>query len=431
MRGYRAEPLLLALVAVLGLGLVFSVTEQDRTRLALSQAIVDHGTLRTDAYQRQFGDKALYGRHFYTDKAPGLSFLAVPTYALLRGLGLVSGSERRDGVWHSAALLWVLRLMTGGIFFVLGAFLVGRAADALLRGYGGLAVAVYGLGTLALPLGATMFSHVAVGTLGLGAFLLLWRPSPGRELAAGAVLGAVFLVEYQGAIFAAVAFAYLLATRRGLAAVVRVAIGAAPLVGALAAYDAAAFGSPLHLSYRYVSGQFASRQQGGFFGTAIPSLSDVKHVLVGNEPIGEEGLITHSPILLLAACGLVLLWRRGERHAAAVCATVTAAFFIIDAGYWIPFGGTSPGPRFFAPALPFLALGVGDAFRRWPRLTLIVAVYSGVSMAGVTVKWSGVPLLFLASVPQRVIHALLVTGALVALAAPWLRLRQTPEAAHR
>ena len=121
MRGYRAEAFLLALVAVLGLSLLFGVTEQDRTRLALSQAIVDHGTLRIDAYQRQFGDKAAYGRHFYTDKAPGLSFLAVPTYALLRGLGLVPRRERRDGVWHSAALLWVLRLMTGGIFFVLEA----------------------------------------------------------------------------------------------------------------------------------------------------------------------------------------------------------------------------------------------------------------------------------------------------------------------
>src|SRR5262249_23221484 len=155
------------------------------------------------------------------------------------------------------ALLWVLRLMTGGLFFVLGAFLVGRAADALLRGYGGLSGAGFRPRTLAPPVGGAVFRPRAGGTPGAGAVPLLLGASPLRELAAGAVLGAAFLVEYQGAIFSAVAVAYLLATRRGLAAVVRVAAGAAPLVGALAAYDVAAFGSPLHLSYRYVSGQFA------------------------------------------------------------------------------------------------------------------------------------------------------------------------------
>jgi hypothetical protein len=113
--------------------------------------------------------------------------------------------------------------------------------------------------------------------------------------------------------------------------------------------------------------------------------------------------------------GLVLLWRQGNRSTAAVCLAVTAAFFIVDSGYWIPFGGTSPRPRFFAPALPFLALGLPTAFHRWPRFTFVVATYSVTATARVKVKWSGVPRLLLAAVLQQLVHGLLLAGSLLAL----------------
>ena len=45
------------------------------------------------------------------------------------------------------------------------------------------------------------------------------------------------------------------------------------------------------------------------------------------------------------------------------------AFAASAAGYFDPYGGTSPGPRFFVPALQFLALGLAPAYARWPRLT--------------------------------------------------------------
>ena len=45
---------------------------------------------------------------------------------------------------------------------------------------------------------------------------------------------------------------------------------------------------------------------------------------------------------------------------------VAAAYFVYNAGYWLPFGGGTPGPRFLIPMLPFLALGLAVAWRRWP-----------------------------------------------------------------
>ena len=68
--------------------------------------------------------------------------------------------------------------------------------------------------------------------------------------------------------------------------------------------------------------------------------------------------------------------RRGR-----VCVAVIAIFLLLNSGYFLPYGG-SPGPRFLLPALPFLALGLGPAFARAPRLT---AALASVSIASMTI----------------------------------------------
>src|SRR5579871_1571530 len=54
------------------------------TRVALTRAIVDDHTLAIDRYAAGLSDRSAYHAHFYTDKVPGVSLLAVPVYALLR-----------------------------------------------------------------------------------------------------------------------------------------------------------------------------------------------------------------------------------------------------------------------------------------------------------------------------------------------------------
>src|SRR4029078_8754745 len=56
------------------------------SRFDLTRAVVEQGTLSIDAFQENTGDKALRDGHWYTDKAPGLSLLAVPAYALVHAV---------------------------------------------------------------------------------------------------------------------------------------------------------------------------------------------------------------------------------------------------------------------------------------------------------------------------------------------------------
>ena len=92
-------------------------------------------------------------------------------------------------------------------------------------------------------------------------------------------------------------------------------------------------------------------------------------------------------MLLAAAAGLVLLYRRGYRAEAAVCAVVTLVFVVFDMGYFAPYGGDSPGPRYLIPALPFLAIGLPLAYVRWPRLTVALAAVSITATVAVMLTW--------------------------------------------
>lgn len=374
-RGYALEPVVLALVAITALSFFSYIGPQDVSRLALTHALVFDRSVRIDRWESGTIDKAFRDGHFYTDKAPGMSFVAVPPLMAMTAVGSIDHETRENGVWRKRSLVWILRLLTGGIAFVVAVFLVGRAAESLIQGTGAATASAFGLGTLVLPLAATLFGHVAAATLGFASFVLVasglqTRHSYRWVVFAGLCGGLALLVEYQAALVAVVVFGYLalLSVRHALAFAAALASG----LVALGAYNIAAFGSPLRMSYGYVAEErFVEHQREGLFGIGIPAFDALRDVLVS-----EDGLVMQSPVLVLAAVGLGLLWHRGNRAEAAVCGLVPLLFLLVTAGYYDPFGGLSPGPRFFVPALPFLAVGLACAFARWRILTLTATLVS-------------------------------------------------------
>jgi hypothetical protein len=94
-----------------------------------------------------------------------------------------------------------------------------------------------------------------------------------------------------------------------------------------------------------------------------------------------------SPILVAAVAGLIVLFRTHRREAL-VCSAVGTGFLFLEFGYFLPYGGISPGPRFLVPALPFLALGLAPMFERHRIPTTALALVSIIASTAVALTWS-------------------------------------------
>lgn len=361
---------MLVLVAVSSLLLVLPPNAQDVSRLCLTRALV-HFHVSADDCLSQSSDRASYGGHLYSDKAPGLSIAAIPAVLATSLPG--PSWERRD----SRVRLWIVRVVTAGFAFVCCAFLVGRVSEGLVVGWGGASLVTFALGTMVCSLAPSTFAHIPAAALAFAAFGLAWKRSP---FLAGLLSGLAVLFEYEAGLAALALGAYVVVT--GGRAVLSYVAGVLPGAAILGAYNWAAFDSPFHLSYRYTSEAFAEQQGAGFFGIGVPSPHGLHLVLVGN-----RGILVDSPVLLAGGAGLVLLWRYGHRAEASVCGVVSLSLLWLNSGYFLPYGGDSPGPRFIVIALPFLALGLPFAFAAKPVLTTALAAVSVIASVAIALSW--------------------------------------------
>lgn len=351
------------------------VTAQTASRYALTAALVDHGTVRIDAYrERLSADFAEKDGHLYSDKAPGQPFAAVPVYALHRladgARGELMAGPGYRGVWW--AVLWSATLPVAAI--------AGVATFLLHPRYGRLAPLIGAttvVGTLLLPFGSVLFGHaMAAALIGAAATLALW-PSEGppgtrRLVVAGAAAGAAVVTEYAVLWLAAGLLAWVVWVHRARAAAF--IAGAVPFALGLMTYLWIAFGSPFVPSYRYAN--MGDHTQG--IGGIRPPDPDTLLAVVA----GPRGLVTLTPVVVLAVAGLVMLAREGEARSrfASYGLYAFAVLFVLQVGWSNPTGGHAAGPRYLVPALPMLAPGVAVAWERWRGLTSILAAWSVATM---------------------------------------------------
>jgi hypothetical protein len=332
------------------------------SRFDLTRAIVEQRTIAIDAFHENTGDKAQRGAHYFCDKAPGLSWLAVPPYAVAH---VVRPHALAAGAYVSTLFAVALpSALAAVVLFDMAAGLGLSAAWAAALS------AAYALGTLVFPYSTLFQGHALAAALAIGAWAFA---RDDRSRLAGFLIGLGVCVDYTF-VFVAVALAIVTLVRRGTRGGLDLAIGGAPAAVALAAYHAAAFGHPLRLPYDFVLQEH--RHQGWFMGIAAPSPSVLVELLVGP----YRGLFYSAPWLAGAIPGLFLLWRKGHRAEAAVAGSVAAAYLLLNAGLVDWHGAWAMGPRYLILAIPFLAVGtIGLALDGRGQRAL--AVVAGVSVA--------------------------------------------------
>jgi hypothetical protein len=375
LRSYPREWLVLVLIALGTMPLAGVVTAQDASRVALTDSIVLRGKLDIDPYWKLSVDRAFAHGHWYSDKAPGVSIVAIPAVEVMRAVDAVHPPASKDELWLRGWPRWAIRFWSGGLAMLALPLLVGRAAEGLVEGTGAITAATFGVGTMAGSLGPTVFAHLTDALLLFGAFVLGTRARRPRDwLWVGLLAGSGVLFEYPAGLAAAILLVYAW-LRGGQRAAAWLIVGAVPPAALLGAYDWVAFGAPWRLSYRYTSNVYTTQQSQNFFGVGAPTPHGIWTLLLDG-----HGLLLVSPVLIVAVAGLVS-FRRRHRLEAWIAGGIALVFAVYTAGYFLPNGGLSPGPRFAAAALPFLMLGLPFALTRWRWTTLaLVAVSVGVAL---------------------------------------------------
>ncbi|MBK9175837.1 MAG: hypothetical protein IPM46_05755 [Flavobacteriales bacterium] len=355
------------------------------SRSAMVAAIVEHRTLRIDAYHELTEDKALVDGHYYSEKAPLPALLVVPFWYAANRFGWITPGD------HG--------ILTEGLLRV-GGFLCGSVPLALLS-----LIAYRRLRNSPLPLprawlallpflGSFLFVYSGSfhGHLLAALFLVvawLMRRSSHHVLSAMAASAAV-LCEYSLFVFP---LAWLLQdlTQRRWKPLAAQIFGGLPGLLLLGFMNLLVTGSPLTLPYAEVAAHV--NQSGGFLGLGTPAISGLHGLLFSN----FRGLFSHAPATIICAIVALLAmrqqgWRWTLLHPLIL---PSVALVLIIAGHSMWWGGWAFGPRHLTSVAALLLIAGIPRLPDKPwadgALVWLTALGLCISLAAKATTWYSLP----------------------------------------
>jgi hypothetical protein len=377
------------------------------SKIDLTMAIVDQGTFRIDDYYTNTGDYALYKGHYYSDKAPGTSFLGVPFYALFKTVLPPAFLDRLTNRLASNLAL-TATLLEGGtgllkekVFFAMALafvtfFTVSIPSAALgvliyrfLQRFIGqrrislIVTLAYGLASVAYPFSSILNGRQIVAVLTAIAFYLLYRyrqqeTGPNTLWLVGFLMGWSAITDYPTVLILVGLFFYAFFTAPNRRDLWRLIIGALPPIALAAWYNYSCFETPLPVGYFY-SELYKDLHYTGFLSLTHPTLP----ALYGLTFSPFRGLFYLSPFLLLAVPGFWLMGRdRKHRAEFWVCLWSMLSFFWFNSSSAMWWGGFSVGPAYLVPMVPYLTFPIAYALNDW------LGRRWGQGLVGLLVVWS-------------------------------------------
>lgn len=328
----------------------------------LTRALVERQTFHIDGYRVNTGDiswnRDRHGEyHAYSNKPPGLPFLAAIPYAVLHPI------EARMHVsldsWKVMTVnVWILTLLTVALPGALIPVLLFRYLVAHSR-VGAVCVAlITAFATIVFPYATVFYSPVTAAFFLLLAFVWLDE----RPVLAGMAAGIAGMCFYL-CILAAAVFAVAL-KRKAL----RFILGGIPFGILLAIYHTVCFGAPWRTSLGVAK---AFTEKDLFLGLfRLPTWTAFWGITISE----YRGLFFVSPILLLAFVGAVRMKRGREL---AMIGAVVGLFIGAVSSFNGWEGGFAFGPRHVLPMIPLLAIPIAFVRGRvWIAIGIVLAVAS-------------------------------------------------------
>jgi hypothetical protein len=390
----RQSPRRWILLAVLAVMYCYVLNVSDHWRMAnsisrtyLTLAMLEDGTTRIDQCIARYGDtydKARYGGHFYSDKAPGYSILLLPFAAGLRYLGITGLEDMLLGLRYLGLSLPVIAFWFAMV-----------PVYSRVTGNESAAIAVIAAGACGsgfLVYGSTLFSHVPAGILLFLSYLAARRSrieetdqrSTGWPRLAGALSGLACSCDFIVILALPILWVYTAWWRPfDFRAVVNFGLGLVPPVALLLSYNYFSFDHPLKTGFFYhAEAQYLAAYQSGFMG--VQSLDG--SALLGMTFSPARGIFFLSPVLTLAVLGWWKLFRGDDREFrldAIVSAAIFLAIFLFAMTTVDWRGGWAVTARYLVPAIPFLLIGVAGALRNVELGSPVGVAFVGLSTVGI------------------------------------------------
>jgi len=349
-------------------------------RICQIRAILHDHTFIIDTYKEDSknpyfefvnsGDWAYYNGHFYSNKAPGLSFLSLLPFGLTEYCArhIFPGSIEQQ-VFVSAVASNLCTVVLSGVllclllFYVLNHFLHVSQTQSLLL------TVCFGFGTLAFSYSTIFYGHVPAAFFCFLAFVLALAIKQKETqnikltaLCSGLSVSCAVLIEPSCMCALIGIMGYFISFRAGRQSIFFFLLGCIPPALLQCYYNAACFGNPLASGYAYANPAVMFKVNGKLFGLPKPG-AIIRMLCVPN-----RGLFMTSPVLVMAVPGLILFLKKRQWLSEALCCcSISCMFVVFVVSYYAWYHAATPGPRYMLPAFPFMFLLTTYALYKFPK----------------------------------------------------------------
>lgn len=397
--------------------LIFSFFSQwiswnEFSRFALTKSIIEENTLNIDSFYNETGDRSYYKNHYYTDKPPGMSFLATPIYKLWEIVHRYYNPQTPQDTFKEEMIYYVNDVAftyypNPGSFELISMFLITTFTSSLISALTVLLLykiskyftnnelqrillaSIYGLGTLAFPHSLVFTGHAVETFFGFLSFYLLFKfkknPLQKRiPFLAGIFLGFGIVVGYSILLISIICLLYAMSIRKDYIYifVIGTSIGLLPLI----VYNYSIFSNPLDFAGRLEYIETISipqnlkkiyiNQNSGILSTVqnfirlkSTSIPIILQILI----FPSKGIFFYYPILIFSIIGIVYIYKKYRIESVLLLFLFILFICIIPFQVLIWWGAFSGfGLRYLLPTIPFLMIPLAELIKKINYKLLII-----------------------------------------------------------
>ena len=347
------------------------------SRLYLAISIVEFKSFRIDKPIKTLGDtqdKSSYNGHYYSDKAPGLSFVAAPFYLAIKGIASIAGINP-----DLKTTMFILRFICVSIPSLFIFMILNRLLNSLAPSENsGLYALFLVLGTNLFTYSTLFMSHILAAFLCLLSFYLLYKTeskiSPWLTFLSGIISGFAILSEYPVALIVFILIFYSYFQLKSIKCALLFCTGILIPTAILMYYNYACFGSPFSTGYHHKTDALhAIYHSQGFVGFIYPKLGSIASILFSP----SKGLLFYSPFLVFSTAGYIHIFKKRKMITWVWPGLLIPPAYIIAISSFVDWpGGWTVGPRHLVPALPFLCIPIGIFLERYKENILMKSIFS-------------------------------------------------------